>query len=101
MEHQNRPDASELMTAAHLNRSLINVLKEPVKENLLMSTRTHGAADQPVGLFSRRQFQAGRKIAQWPLIPIDLFTLYVFNNIQLPPNALGEAGHRMRLATDR
>jgi uncharacterized surface protein with fasciclin (FAS1) repeats len=29
-----------------------------------MSTRTHGAADQPVGPFSRRQFQAERKIAQ-------------------------------------
>jgi hypothetical protein len=66
-----------------------------------MSTRTHSAAVQPVGPFSRRQFQAERKIAQWPLLPIDLFTLYVFNNIQLSPNALEEAGHRMRLATGK
>jgi hypothetical protein len=66
-----------------------------------MSTRTHGAADQPVGPFSRRQFQAERKIAQWPLIPIDLFTLYVFNNIQLSPNALEEGGRRVRRATNR
>jgi hypothetical protein len=66
-----------------------------------MSTRTHGAADQPVGSFSRRQFQAESKIAQWPLIPIDLFTLYVFNNIQLSPNALEEGERRVRRATDR
>jgi hypothetical protein len=66
-----------------------------------MSTRTHGAAYQPVGPFSRRQFQAERKIAHWHSIPIDLFTLYIFNNMQLPPNALEEAGRRVRLAADR
>jgi hypothetical protein len=66
-----------------------------------MSTRTHGAGHQPVGPFSRRQFQAERKIVHWHSIPIDLFTLYLFNNIQLPPNALEEAERRMRLATDR
>jgi hypothetical protein len=66
-----------------------------------MSTRTHSAADHSIGPFSRRQFQAERKIAQWPVVPINLFTLYVFNNIQLSPNALEEAGHRMRLATGK
>lgn len=66
-----------------------------------MSTRTHGAADQPVRPSSRRQFQEKRRIAHWQTIPIDLFTLYIFNNIQLPPNALEEAGRRVRLATVR
>jgi hypothetical protein len=66
-----------------------------------MSTRTHGAANQPVGPFSRRQFQVARRIAHWHSIPIDLFTLYIFNNIQLPPNALEEAGRHVMLATHR
>ena len=66
-----------------------------------MSTRTHGAADQLAGPFSRRQFRAQRKIAHWRSTPIDLFTLYIFSNIQLPPNALEEAGRRVRLAMDR
>jgi len=66
-----------------------------------MSTRIRGAADQPVAPFSRRQFQAERKIAHWHSIPIDLFTLYIFNNIQLPPKALEEAGRHVRLAMDR
>jgi hypothetical protein len=64
-----------------------------------MSTRSHDAADQPIGPFSRRQFQAEKKTAHWHSIPIDLFTLYIFNNIQLPPDALEEAGRRVRLAT--
>ena len=76
-------------------------MTEPVQEKILTATRNQGAADQPVGPFSRRRFQAERKIARWPAIPIDLFTLYLFNNIQLPPHALEEAGRRMRLATAR
>jgi hypothetical protein len=64
-----------------------------------MSTRSHDAADQPIGPFGRRQFQAEKKAAHWHSIPIDLFTLYIFNNIQLPPDALEEAGRRVRLAT--
>lgn len=66
-----------------------------------MSTRTHAAPDQPGRPFSGRQFQAERTIAHWHSLPIDLFTLYIFNNIQLPPNALEEAGRHVRLATDR
>ena len=66
-----------------------------------MSTPNHGAADQPVGPFSRRRFRAERRIAHWHAIPIDLFTLYIFNNIQLSPNALEEAGRRVKLATAR
>jgi hypothetical protein len=66
-----------------------------------MSTRTHGTADQSAGPFSRPQYRAERKIAHWRSIPIDLFTLYIFSNIQLPPNALEEVGRRVRLATDR
>jgi hypothetical protein len=76
-------------------------MTESVKENLLMSTRTHGNGDQPVGPFSRHLFQAERKIAHSHSIPIDLFTLYIFNNIQLPPNALEDAGRRVRFATAR
>ena len=66
-----------------------------------MSTRIQGAADQLVGPSNRRQFRAERKIAHWRSTPIDLFTLYIFSNIQLPPNALEEAGRRVRLSTDR
>lgn len=66
-----------------------------------MPTGNLGAADQPVGPFSRSQFQEERKIANRQAIPIDLFTLYLFNNIQLSPNALEDAGRRVRLATAR
>jgi hypothetical protein len=66
-----------------------------------MSTRTHVAGDQPVDPFSPHLFRAEREIDHSHSIPVDLFTLYIFNNIQLPPNALEDAGHRVRLATAR
>ena len=65
----------------------------------MCSTQNHFAASQPGGRFIKRRSHTETTIIPRHSRVIDHFTLYVLNNIQLPPNCLEEGGLSLQSAT--
>ena len=65
----------------------------------MSSIQNHFAASQPEELLGKRQSHTEASIVPRRSIAIDHFTLYLLNNIQLPPKVLEEARLSLQSAT--